>query len=109
PSTSIQRADEATTAASAPNDHLAASPDRCVLESAMGRVGGAAGCRAISAGIISSAGVKGDFVVSLSSPNDHFAAGPNCRVTLSDFGRVDECRWSPRVINAASRGTSYCR
>ena len=43
-----------------------------------------------------------------SAPDDHFTAGPHCRVR-SGQGCVGECRWSPRVIGAATRGASYYR
>ena len=43
------------------------------------------------------------------APDDHFTAGPDCRVRVSGSGGVGECRWSPGVIGAATRGTSYNR
>ena len=43
---------------SAPDDHFAAGPDCRVNVSGSGRVGGAGGCPAIRAGIVSPAGVK---------------------------------------------------
>ena len=39
----------------------------------------------------------------------HFTSSPHCRVQESASGRIGECRWSPRVIGTATRGTSYYR
>ncbi len=45
----------------------------------------------------------------ISAPDDHFTASPDCRVMGSGIGGIGECRWSPRIIGAATRGTSYYR
>ena len=42
------------------------------------------------------------------APDDHFTASPHCRVLTSAIGRVGDAGCSPRVIDAASRGTRYC-
>src|SRR4029453_13126633 len=92
---------------SAPNYHFTASPDSCVPVSAGGRVGRASGRPTIRAGVISPAGVQ--IAATTSTPDYHFTASPHCRVKLSGSGSVGERGWSPGVIGAATRGTSYYR
>ena len=50
---------------SAPDDHFAVGPDCRVTVSASGRVGGAGGCPAIGAGIVSPAGVQDSCALSI--------------------------------------------
>ena len=45
----------------------------------------------------------------VTAPDDHFTAGPDCCVAASGSRGIGECRWSPRVIGAATRGISYYR
>ena len=71
----------------APNDNLTASPNGRVIWLAAGRVDGAGGCPAISAGIVSPA----------PGPDDHLAAGPNCGVTSLAAGRVGEGGGCPLI------------
>ncbi len=59
----------------------------------------------IRAGMVSPTGVA----VTSSTPDDHLAASPNRCVEGSGSGGIGECRWSPRVIGAATRGISYYR
>src|SRR5205823_7611058 len=91
-----------------PDDHFTAGPHCRVKVSGFGRVGGAGGRPTVRAGIVSPTGVE-KVQASNSAPDDHFTAGPHCRVTVSGRGRGSECRWSPSVIGAATRGTSYYR
>src|SRR5439155_23266698 len=84
---------------SAPDDHFAAGPDRRVIASATGRVGGAGGCPAIRAGIVSAARVKREAITSKSAPDDHFAAIPNRGVSGSGVGRVGGAGGCPTVGN----------
>ena len=64
--------------------------------SGRGRVVGAGGCPAISAWIISAAGVKVAGITE-STPDDHFTAGPDCRVIESGLGRVGGADGRPLV------------
>src|SRR2546430_13691297 len=82
---------------SAPDDHLAASPHCCVLNSASGHVGEAGRCPTIGAGIISAASVKKSAAARASAPDNHFAAGPDCCVNGSGTGRVGDTGSCPTV------------
>ena len=96
---------------SAPDDHYTTGPHCRVVEPRVGRVDGAGGCPTVGARVISPAGIQimGGTVAKVSAPDNHFAAGPHCRLAFSGRGRVGEGRCSPRVIGAATRGTSYYR
>ena len=91
-----------------PDDHLTAGPHRRVLESPLGRVGGAGGSPTVCAGIVPPARVEPGGATMFSTPDDHFAAGPDRRVHASAIRRVRDGGGSPRVVGAASRGTRYC-
>jgi hypothetical protein len=91
-----------------PDDHFAASPDCPVKLSAFGRVSGAGGRPTIRARIVPSAGVQIEAARD-AAPDDHFTASPDCGVPVSRSGGIGECRWSPRIIGAATRGTGYYR
>src|SRR5262249_12594714 len=83
------------------DDHFAAGPDCCVINSGLGRVDGAGGCPTVGAGIVSPAGVKIAATVP-TAPDDHFAAGPRFRVHLSAIRRI-VCGGSfPTIVRAAS-------
>jgi hypothetical protein len=71
-----------------------------VIDSTLGRVGGAGGCPTIRAGIISAAGVRIADNVVPSTPNDHFSAGPDCRVMGSGKRSIRGGRIRPRIICA---------
>src|SRR5438874_5495063 len=92
----------------APDNHFTAGPDRGVSLSVGRRVGGASGCPTVGDGVVSAAGVQ-KAAKAFSAPDDHFAASPNCGVLGSGIGGVAEAGWSPRVIGAATRRTSYNR
>src|SRR5204862_206300 len=93
-----------TVGSSAPDDHLTASPNCRVNVSGTGRVGGAGGCPAISAGIVSPASVQSAAVSS--APDDHLTASPNCRVLVSRTGRISGGGGCPavgaRIVSPAS-------
>ncbi len=86
------------TALSAPDDHLVAGPDCCVIFSASGRVSGAGGCPTVSARVVSTAGIQ-IAGTALSAPDDHFAGAvvPYGRVIVSRLGRVGEAGGCPTV------------
>jgi len=67
-----------------------------VLGAPLGRIGGAGGYPAISAGITSPASVKNAAGVK-SAPDDHLTAGPNCRVAVSASGRIGGAGRGPTV------------
>jgi hypothetical protein len=92
--------------AATPDDHFSAGPHCRVIGPASGCVGGTRGCPTVGAGIVSPAGVAGK---STSAPDDHFAAGPDCCVEESGIRRASGAGRSPRVVNAATRRTSYHR
>ena len=102
----VQKAEAITR--SALDNHFAAGPHCCVRGSARRRVGGGSSCPAICAGIILPTGVK-IARGAISTPDDHFAAGPDRSVRVPGSGRIGDAGWSPRVVNAATRGTSYNR
>ena len=77
---------------SAPDDHLTAGPNCRVYVSRSGRIGGAGGCPAISAGIVSPASVQRAAAIR-SAPDDHLTAGPNCRVGVSRQRAHWWCWW----------------
>jgi hypothetical protein len=81
--------------AAAPDDHFTPGPNRRVISSGSGRVGGAGSRPTINAGIVSAAGVQRDAVIS--TPDDHFAVGPHCRVIISRIGRVSSACSRPTV------------
>jgi hypothetical protein len=56
-----------------PDDHFAARPDRRVLSSSIGRVGGAGRHPAVRSGIVSTAGVQVADIIS--APDDHLRSG----------------------------------
>ncbi len=93
---------------STPNDHFTAGPDCRVAVSGRGRVRGAGGCPTVGAWVVPPASVK-KRAATPSTPDDHLAASPNRCVEGSGSGGIGECRWSPRVIGAATRGISYYR
>ena len=95
--TSIQSFNDAIIKSSAPDDHLAADPDRCVNSSAIGRVRGAGGCPTITDGIVSPTGIPVMIVriLEISAPDNHFAAGPHCGVISSGSWRVGRYWWLP--------------
>src|SRR5262249_14255217 len=96
---------------SAPDDHFSTGPYCRVIGSGSGRVVGDGSCPAIRAGIVSTAGVRIELLTPKkepSPPDDHFTASPHCRMTGSGGG-VGECGWSPSVVDAATRRTSYYR
>ena len=80
--------------AAAPDDHLTAGPNCCVIASPLGRIGGAGGCPGISAGIVSPACVVSS---ASSAPDDHLTAGPNCRVRESRLGRIGGAGGCPAI------------
>ena len=73
-----------------------------------GCIGRAGGSPTVSARVVSPAGVK-KAAATQSAPDDHFAPSPHCRVIVSTSGGVGECRWSPGVVDAATRGIQYQR
>ena len=83
----------------APDDHLSAGPNCRVGCSRIGRIDEVGGGPAISAGIVSSAGIRpvGSDIIKISAPDDHLNAGPNCRVPLSPIGRIDGAGGCPTV------------
>src|SRR4029079_16176587 len=83
----------------APDDHLSAGPNCRVGCSRIGRIDEVGGGPAISAGIVSSAGIRpvGSDIIKISAPDDHLSAGPNCRVPLSPMGRIDGAGGCPPV------------
>ena len=84
----------------APDNHLTAGPNCGVIVPRSRGVGGAGGCPAVDAGIVSAAGVE--IIGSNSAPDDHFAAGPHCRVIDSGSGRAGGARGCPRVVRAGN-------
>src|SRR5262249_31536393 len=82
---------------SSPDDHFTAGPHCRVTDSGGRRVGGAGGCPTVSAGIVSSAGVRLT-AIDVPSPDDHFTAGPDCCVTDSGRGRIGGAGGCPTVL-----------
>jgi len=108
---------------SAPDDHFSSGPDRCVIRSAIGRVGGAGGCPTIGNRIVSPArtrrswgwnwsarwgrawgwawawvwGWGWSWGRSYSAPDDHLTASPDCCVKGSGSGRADGAGGYPTV------------
>src|SRR5205814_10473363 len=77
-----------------PDDHLTIGPNCGVAGAPSGRVGGAGGCPAISAGIISAASVKRAVK---SAPDDHLTACPNCSVLVAASRRIGSASCCPAV------------
>ena len=84
----------------APDDHLAAGPDCCVIGYS-GRISGAGCCPAIGAQVVSPAGAVGI----ISTPDDHFVTRPHRRVSVSGMRCVTQAGGRPtaavRVIPCA--------
>ena len=80
-----------TVANSAPDDHLTAGPDCCVIGSGRGRVDGAGGRPTIRGGIVSPP------ANTPAAPDSHFAASPDCCVIGSGRGRVSGASGCPTV------------
>ena len=97
---------------SAPDDHLHASPNCRVRHSFFGRIGGAGGSPAISAGIVSPASVNNAVAVK-SAPVNHLTVGPNCRVTPARIGRISDAGGCPGIsagiVSPASLRNVSCR
>ena len=85
----------------APHDHFAPGPDRGVIYSALGRVGGAGGRPTIGSRIISPASVHRRIAAIAATPDDHFAPGPDRGVIYSALGRVGRAGVCPGVIDAS--------
>jgi len=90
--------------ASTPDDHFTPGPDHRMCGPRRRRIGGAGDRPTVGAGIVFSAGVQNvvSSIKEVPAPNNHFAPCPDCRVKISGGGRVDEARWSPGIIDAAS-------
>jgi hypothetical protein len=84
-------------AKSAPNDHLAAVPDRGEVHPAIGHVGGTSGCPTIRAGTVGAARVQIAVRIVVSAPHDHFTARPHCGVLVSRTGGVSGASSRPSV------------
>ena len=91
---------------SAPDDHFTAGPHRRVTYRAVGALVVLVAVQLSVLGLYLPPVFKR--LTATSAPDDHFTAGPHCRVTVSGSGRVGGA-WSPRIIDAAARGTSYYR
>ena len=91
----------AVAASSAPNDHLAARPDRRVIKSPIRRVGGAGRCPAVDTGIVLGASIQPvrNPIKKISTPDDHFTAGPDCRMKPSGNRRIGGTRGRPAIRN----------
>ena len=90
--------ENAAAAISAPDDHLAAGPDCCLIVSTLGRASSVGSSPSIGAGIVSSSIVEK--VVNglvISAPDNHFTAGPDCRVKTRAIGRVGDAGRCPTV------------
>jgi hypothetical protein len=72
-----------------PNNHLAASPHRCVRVATVRDVQDACGAPTVAAGTVSATSIQTHWrAAALSAPNDHLAAGPNRPMTVSRRGRI---------------------
>ena len=92
---------------SAPDNHFAACPDRCVEGSSIWRVGGAGGGPTVDSGIIAPARLDTMAVpiTTPPTPDDHFAAGPHYCVIVLSIRRVGGAGGCPtihsRIVSAA--------
>ena len=92
---------------SAPDNHFAACPDRCVEGSSIWRVGGAGGGPTVDSGIIAPARLDTMAVpiTTPPTPDDHFAAGPHYCVIVLSIRRIGGAGGCPtihsRIVSAA--------
>lgn len=84
---------------SAPDDHVTASPDCCVICSDTGRIGHTGSRPTIRNGVVSPTGVQivEVTIVEESAPDDHFAAAPDCGVIVSRVRRIGDAGSRPTV------------
>ncbi len=83
---------------STPHDHLGASPDYRVIESARRRIACVSRCPTVCNRIVSAASVRiTRRANSRSSPDDHFASRPHGCVFVSDIGRVGGAGRHPTI------------
>src|SRR5437660_10647889 len=93
---------------STPDDHVAASPDRCVILSGKRRIRGTSGYPTVGAGTVSATAIKIHAGVAKdAAPGEHLAfGGPHRCVRVSRRGCVVEARSHPTirawVVSAAS-------
>ena len=84
---------------SAPDNHLSAGPDRCMIVPCFGRVSGVGCCPAICSRVVSTAGVRvADHVVK-SAPDNHPGASPDGGMLVSRIRRVGGTGWCPTVCS----------
>jgi hypothetical protein len=93
--TSVQIIEDA--GPSTPYDHLTASPDCRMVFSSNGCIGGADGCPAITAGIVSAASVQKAAGAISSAPDDHLTSSPNRRVKRSPDRRIGSAGDCPAI------------
>jgi hypothetical protein len=98
-STGVQKkkAESTSFVSSAPHNHFTAAPDRCVMLSAIRRVGGAGRCPTVSTGIVSASGVRITGKTAEAAPDNHFSAGPHRCVTPSGRRRVGGAGGCPTI------------
>ena len=93
-----------TVGTSSPHYHFTVRPHCRVKVSGGGCAGGAGGCPAIRARLISPTAVYVAVAI-IATPNHHLFAGPNCRVTPSTSGRVGNARGCPAIRRGVVSGT----